>query len=237
MSPWPAVWSRNNRESSNLQRICPLQIQSNFYNRFLVPNKHQILSIRFDDTFWGNSVNNLDICRASNLFDWGLDRQANSSTTNTQQFIESPGYFRDTSLFLFKFERNFYKARFKRRILHAPNRIAKLTACKMRRLNQLNAAYCISRTGPDWTGLDWTGLVKRRLVKRGLVKRGLVKRGLVTRGLVKRGLVKRGLVKRGLVKRGLVKRGLVKRGLVKRGLVKRGLLKRGLVKMKWKIVI
>ena len=34
-----------------------------------------------------------------------------------------------------------YKARFKRRILHAPNRIAKLNTCKMRRLNQLNAAY------------------------------------------------------------------------------------------------
>ena len=32
------------------------------------------------------------------------------------------------------------KAWFKRRILHAPNRIAKLNACKMRRLNQLNAA-------------------------------------------------------------------------------------------------
>ena len=261
VSPWPAVWSRNNRESGNLQRICPLQIQSNFYNRFLVPNKHQILSIRFDDTFWGNSVNNLDICRASNLFDWGLDRQANSSTTNTRQFIESPGYFRDTSLFLFKFERNFYKARFKRRnillnwhtfekvtitsgardiyriatkawfkrrILHAPNQILILVdsndyirliwfkrrivlpnkiaerewrvlnshsskhklfnlisiqfgTCKMRRLNQLSKfsrifdwisrifdwlasnwnvshlmAYCISRTGPDWTGLDWT---------------------------------------------------------------------------------
>ena len=29
----------------------------------------------------------------------------------------------------------------KRRILHAPNRIAKLTACKMRRLNQLNATH------------------------------------------------------------------------------------------------
>ena len=41
-------------------------------------------------------------------------------------------------------------------------------------------AYCISRTG-----LDWTGLVKRGLVKLGLVKRGLVKRGLVKRGLVK----------------------------------------------------
>ena len=33
------------------------------------------------------------------------------------------------------------KAWFKRRILHAPNRIAKLNACKMRRLNQLNATY------------------------------------------------------------------------------------------------
>ena len=32
------------------------------------------------------------------------------------------------------------KAWFKRRILHAPNRIAKLNACKMRRLNQLNAS-------------------------------------------------------------------------------------------------
>ena len=32
-----------------------------------------------------------------------------------------------------------FKAWFKRRILHVPNRIAKLTACKMRRLNQLNA--------------------------------------------------------------------------------------------------
>ena len=34
-----------------------------------------------------------------------------------------------------------YKARFKRRILHARNRIAKLSAFKMRRLNQLNATY------------------------------------------------------------------------------------------------
>ena len=62
-------------------------------------------------------------------------------------------------------------------------------------LSQFFWAYCISRTGPDWTGL----------VKRGLVKRGLIKRGLEKRRLVKRGLVKRGLVKRGLVKRGLVK--------------------------------
>jgi len=33
------------------------------------------------------------------------------------------------------------KARFKRHILHVPNRIAELSACKMRRLNQLNATY------------------------------------------------------------------------------------------------
>ena len=71
----------------------------------------------------------------------------------------------------------------------------------LRQVYLTKSAYCISRTG-----LDWTGLVKRGLVKRGLVKRGLVKRGLVKRGLVKRGLVKRGLVKHGLVKRGLVKR-------------------------------
>ena len=32
------------------------------------------------------------------------------------------------------------KARFKRRILHAPNLIAELSACKMRRLNQFNSA-------------------------------------------------------------------------------------------------
>ena len=33
------------------------------------------------------------------------------------------------------------QAWFKRHILQAPNRIAKLNACKMRRLNQLNASY------------------------------------------------------------------------------------------------
>ena len=33
------------------------------------------------------------------------------------------------------------KARFKRRILHAPNLIAELSAFKIRRLNQLNATY------------------------------------------------------------------------------------------------
>ena len=42
-------------------------------------------------------------------------------------------------------------------------------------------AYCISRTGLDWTGLVKLGLVKRGLVKRGLVKHGLVKRGLVNK--------------------------------------------------------
>ena len=34
-----------------------------------------------------------------------------------------------------------FKARFKRRILHAPDRIAGLSAGKIRRLNQLNATY------------------------------------------------------------------------------------------------
>ena len=37
-------------------RILILQIQNNFYNRFAIPNKHQILSIHFDETFCGNSV-------------------------------------------------------------------------------------------------------------------------------------------------------------------------------------
>ena len=37
-------------------RILLLQIQNNFYNRFASPNKHQILSIHFDETFCGNSV-------------------------------------------------------------------------------------------------------------------------------------------------------------------------------------
>ena len=56
------------------------------------------------------------------------------------------------------------KARFKRRILHAPNRIAKLTACKMRRLNQLNATHFnlmrVSRIF-DWSSriCDWTSTV------------------------------------------------------------------------------
>ena len=49
------------------------------------------------------------------------------------------------------------KARIKRRILYAPNRIAKLSACKMRRLNQLNATYFnsmrVSRI------FDWTSTV------------------------------------------------------------------------------
>ena len=38
-------------------------------------------------------------------------------------------------------EINMIKALFKCRILHAPNLIAELSACKMRRLNQLNATY------------------------------------------------------------------------------------------------
>ena len=56
------------------------------------------------------------------------------------------------------------KARFKRRILHAPNRIAELSACKMRRLNQLNATYFnsmrVSRIF-DWSSriYDWSSTV------------------------------------------------------------------------------
>ena len=33
------------------------------------------------------------------------------------------------------------KARFKRLILHAPNRIGELNACKMHSVNQLNVTY------------------------------------------------------------------------------------------------
>ena len=57
-----------------------------------------------------------------------------------------------------------FKAWFKRRILNAPNRIAKLNACKMRRLNQLNAACFnsmrVSRTF-DWSSriFDWSSVV------------------------------------------------------------------------------
>ena len=56
------------------------------------------------------------------------------------------------------------KARFKRRILPAPNRIAELSACKMRRLNQLNATYFnsmrVSRIF-DWSSriYDWNSTV------------------------------------------------------------------------------
>ena len=41
--------------------------------------------------------------------------------------------------FIFWFELS-EKAWFKRRILHAPNQISELSACKMRRLKQLNSA-------------------------------------------------------------------------------------------------
>ena len=56
------------------------------------------------------------------------------------------------------------KAWLKHRILHEPNRIAKLNACKMRRLNQLNAAYFnlmrVSRIF-DWSIqiFDWSSVV------------------------------------------------------------------------------
>ena len=45
-----------------------------------------------------------------------------------------------------KFQLNETKAWFKRRILHAPNRIAKLNACKMRRLNSLRVNVRKNRT-------------------------------------------------------------------------------------------
>ena len=44
------------------------------------------------------------------------------------------------------------KAWFKRRILHAPNRIAKLNACKMRRLNQLRTFALIVCAQPFCAG-------------------------------------------------------------------------------------
>ena len=36
------VSSRKNRELGDVRRICPLQIQNNFQNRIVFPNKHQI---------------------------------------------------------------------------------------------------------------------------------------------------------------------------------------------------
>ena len=51
-----------------LLRIPLPQIQNNFCNRVAFPNKHQILSICFYETFCGNSVNNFD-CRAFSLFE------------------------------------------------------------------------------------------------------------------------------------------------------------------------
>ena len=55
------------------------------------------------------------------------------------QLITEPT--RETAHFQFLIDLCITKAQFKRRILHAPNRIAKLTACKMRCLNQLNATH------------------------------------------------------------------------------------------------
>ena len=56
------------KELEEFQRIILLQIQNNFYNRFALLNKHQIFSIRFNEAFCGNSVNNFD-CRAFSLFE------------------------------------------------------------------------------------------------------------------------------------------------------------------------
>ena len=49
-------------------RIPLPQIQNNFYNHFAFPNKHQILSTRFDENFCGNLVKN-SYCRAFSLFE------------------------------------------------------------------------------------------------------------------------------------------------------------------------
>ena len=56
-----------------------------------------------------------------------------------------------------------FKAQFKGRILNAPNRIAELSACKMRRLNRLNVTYFnsmrVSRIF-DWCRIyDWSSTV------------------------------------------------------------------------------
>ena len=68
-------WSRSREDkmpNSHKARINPENsstANSKFaYNRFAFPNKHQILSVRFDETFCGNSVNNFD-CRAFSLFE------------------------------------------------------------------------------------------------------------------------------------------------------------------------
>ena len=56
--------------------------------------------------------------------------------------------------------RTYHKAWFKRRILHAPNRIAKLNACKMGHLNQYFNSMRVSRTF-DWPSriFDWSSVV------------------------------------------------------------------------------
>ena len=56
------------KELGEFLRIILLQIRNNFYNRFALLNKHQILSMRFDENLCGNSAHNFD-CRAFNLFD------------------------------------------------------------------------------------------------------------------------------------------------------------------------
>ena len=56
------------KEVGEFLRIPLLQIQNKFYNRFAIPNKHQILSVHFDEAFCGKLVNNFD-CRAFSLFE------------------------------------------------------------------------------------------------------------------------------------------------------------------------
>ena len=74
LRPWQTVWSRKNFENvvfryvQQAQRMFPLQMQNNFYNRTAFLNKHQILSTRFDVAFCGNSVNKFH-CRVFSLFE------------------------------------------------------------------------------------------------------------------------------------------------------------------------
>ena len=107
-------------------------------------------------------------CKKSSIFPLGLSEKAIvlPQTNNTSRLIPSvqkPNYritlkvtpncenlqrYRSASWVKVS------QARFKRRILHAPNRIAKLSACKMLRLNQLNATYFNSIRSSricDWT--------------------------------------------------------------------------------------
>ena len=49
------------------RRICPLQIQNKFYNRFAFVTNIRYSQVQFDETFCRKLVNNFD-CRAFSLF-------------------------------------------------------------------------------------------------------------------------------------------------------------------------